>query len=323
MPGPQKLQILGRRFLYHTVTMTEFDRRPASPLFRDSPLTWLATRYRVLLLRRALNRGVEILRYALVRPKKRLFFSIVSTQRNSGRDVLRCLDSVHAQHYPRDGYHHLLIDDASEDETPDLIEAWLEENPGHSVELVSRDARRGGTANTLDGLQRAKAGSIVIELNGDDWLPDPGVLTFLNKVYQDPCIWMTYNTLRLSTGSIPFQVPPPRTVRRARSFRKHPWVTGHLHTFRKQLFEHVPEEVLIDPETGEHWLSSDDIALYLSMLELAGDHAKHLWRITYVYNFHEQTEHRLDRKGQLERERRIRTGRQAEELDSLQVPEED
>ena len=235
--------------------------------------------------------------------------------------MVRCLDSVRTQRYPRDKYHHVLIDDSSNDETPDLIENWQAQHPDHNVEFVRRRNRRGGTRNTLDGIKRAQPNSIVIELNGDDWLPDPGVFAFLNKVYQDPSVWMTYNTLRESTGIIPFQLPLPRAIRRARSFREHPWVTSHLHTFRRPLFNHVPEEVLIDPETGEFWLSADDIALYLYMLELAGDHAKHLWRITYIYNFHEQTEYRLDRKGQLDREQRIRSGRKAEVLDSIEIQE--
>jgi glycosyltransferase involved in cell wall biosynthesis len=241
----------------------------------------------------------------------------VSTQRNAGRDVLRCLDSVERQHYPKDSYRHLLIDDSSSDDTLNIIEAWCQHHPGHNVDLVKRSQRRGGTWNTLDGIRQVDGESIVIELNGDDWLPDSRVLAFLNKVYQDPDIWMTYNTQRESTGLIPFQLPPPREIRRTRAYREFPWATSHLHTFRRPLFNHVPEEVMIDPDTGENWASADDVALYFSMLELAGDHARHLWRITCLYNFHEQTEYRLDRDGQLDREDRIRNIAGAEALDTL------
>jgi glycosyltransferase involved in cell wall biosynthesis len=283
----------------------------------SSPLTWLTGRYRVRLLLRAAGRAREVARYALVRPRHRHHFHIASTQRNAGCDILRCLDSVYGQRYPKDGFRHLVIDDASTDDTRALIEEWCEQHPGHTVELVQRSQQRGGTRNTLDGIRKAGSQSIVIELNGDDWLPDPGVLSFLNKVYQDPEVWMTYNTQRESTGVIPFQLPPPRAIREKRAFRDHPWATSHLHSFRRRLFDHVPEEVMIDPETGEFWQSADDVALYLWMLELAGDHARHLWRITYFYNFHDQTEYRLDRDGQLARERRIRNFTKAEALDAL------
>lgn len=283
----------------------------------SNPLTWLIGRYRVRLLLRAAGRTREAVRYALVRPRLRNHFHIVSTQRNAGHDAVRCLNSVERQHYPKDSYRHLLIDDSSSDDTLNIIEAWCQHHPCHNVDLVKRSQRRGGTWNTLDGIRQVDGESIVIELNGDDWLPDPGVLSFLNKVYRDPEVWMTYNTQRESTGVIPFQLPPPREVRGNRSYRDYPWATSHLHTFRRALFDHVSEEVMIDPDTGEYWASADDVALYLWMLELAGDHARHLWRITCHYNFHEQTEYRLDREGQLEREYRIRSRSRAEALDAL------
>ena len=168
--------------------------------FVTNPLTWLMSRYRVRLLLRAAGRAREAVRYVLVKPQRRNHFHIVSTQRNAGRDVLRCLDSVHHQRYPKDRLRHLVIDDASTDDTPGLIEKWCEQHPGHTVELVQRSRRRGGTWNTLDGIRQVDSESVVIELNGDDRLPDPGVLAFLNKVYQDPEVWMTYNTQRESNG---------------------------------------------------------------------------------------------------------------------------
>ena len=280
-------------------------------------LSWFLSRYRVRLLLRAVGRCGEILRYAAVRARQTHHFHIVSTQRNAGRDVIACLDSVADQRYPKERYRHLLIDDASTDNTPEIIDKWCECHPDHNVHFVKRPQHRGGTWNTLDGIRQAKPDAIVIELNGDDRLPDPGVFRFLNKVYQNPSVWMTYNTLRESTGVIPFQLPPPPDVRKNCSYRSHPWATSHLHSFRRELFDHVPEDVMIDPETGAYWKSADDIALYLCMLELAGDHARHLWRITYHYNFHQQTEYRLDREGQLDREQRIRNQAGATPLDVL------
>ena len=297
--------------------MTEYPPEPTLPRFGDNPLGWLGSRYRVRLVRRAVARAAEILRYALVKPRHVNFFHIVSTQRNAGSKVLDCLDSVEQQDYAKAAYRHLVIDDSSTDDTLDLIGSWCSRHSENRVELVTRSERCGGTWNTLDGIRRAESQSIVIELNGDDQLPDPGVLAFLNKVYQDPEVWITYNTQRQSNGVIPIQLPPPRRIRSSRTYRDHPWSTSHLHSFRRKLFDHVPDEVMIDPETGELWRSADDVALYLWMLELAGEHARHIWRITNLYNFHEQTEERLDREGQLVRERRIRQGTRAQQLDRL------
>ena len=91
------------------------------------------------------------------------------------------------------------------DGTPKIINNWLAEHPGNSVNFVHNGERVGMLANNLAGFRRAADGDIGIELNGDDWLPDPGVLTFLNKVYDDNDVWMTYNTLRQTDGTILFQ----------------------------------------------------------------------------------------------------------------------
>ena len=64
--------------------------------------------------------------------------------------------------------------------------------------------------------------------------------------------------------------------------------------------------VTLDPETGHYWMSSVDLAHYLPMLELAGHHARHLVRITYVYNLHDQSIFLSGRDAQVRCERRIR-----------------
>jgi hypothetical protein len=68
----------------------------------------------------------------------------------------------------------------------------------------------------------------------------------------------------------------------------------------------LKEETFIDPQTGSYWESADDQAIYLSMLELSGRHAKHIYRTTYIYNYHENADDRLDYSGSADRAARIR-----------------
>ena len=284
--------------------------RPAEPSEGShepgGALRWLLNRYRVRLMIRSVGRGAEILRSVVVRPRKLHRFHIVSSERNTGHFARRCLDSVSSQRYPKSRVTHVLIDDASTDDSHQQISAWLEAHPGHRVRYIRRDVRRGMLANNLDGFAVSEPGSIGIELNGDDWLPDPGVLAFLNLVYQDPEVWMTYNTLRQVDGDMPFLLPPARHTRRSRSWRRAPWVTSHLHTFRIELFWSLPPEQLVDPATGRPWDMAQDMAVYLALLELGGHHARHLWRVTCCYNPHADSDHVRDRAGQLEVEARIR-----------------
>jgi len=282
-----------------------------------SPVDWFAKRYHVLLLRRALGRCFEILRYAVVHPRKMQRFHVVSAQRNMGDVAVNCLQSVYDQKYPSDLFRHIFIDDASTDDTATLVEAWLLDHPDHRVEFIRRSDRLGMLANNLKGFELAEEDSVGIELNGDDWLPDPGVLRFLNKVYSGEDVWMTYNTLRQTDGTILFQVPPSRAVRRNRSYRQQPWATSHLRTFRIALYHLIPDQHLEDPTTGTFWDMAPDMAVYLAMLEMAGEHARHIFRITCTYYPHAMSEHILDRTAQLAADQRIRALQPCQPLKGL------
>ena len=263
--------------------------------------------------------SLETSKYSQVTPEKDQFYWIVSCERNVGEAAIKCLESVYKQAYDRRLFKHHFIDDASTDNTDLLIRNWLKQHPDHNVDYISRPNRVGGTANTVAGFRVAPSDSIVLEVNGDDWLPDNNVLQFLNKVYDDPDIWMTYNTFMYSNGRSPeYNHPYPARIVAKGDYRKYKkWVGQHLHSFRAKLFSHLKEETFIDPETGEYWGSADDQAIYLSMLELAGKHARHIYRTTYIYNYHEYADNRLDHAGSVDRETRIRQMKKYSSLDSL------
>ncbi len=142
----------------------------------------------------------------------------------------------------------------------------------------------GGTANTVRAFRAAPPESVVVELNGDDRLADRYVLRFLNKVYADEEVWCTYNTKKHSNRRSVLSRPIPQHVIDTNTFREATWESSHPRTFRASLFSHIRDETLIDPETGEYWARADDQAYFLAMLELAGGHSRHLYRISYVYS---------------------------------------
>jgi glycosyltransferase involved in cell wall biosynthesis len=274
---------------------------------------------RKLLFVRRIKVFQEYLRYLYVGGNKRHNFFVVSCQRNAGSAAAKCLDSVYYQKYERKFVRHIFIDDASTDNTDNIVRSWLARHPDNNVKYIQFGERRGGTANTLYGMELAEPGSIVVELNGDDWLADKSVLRFLNKVYADENVWMTYNTLRYLNGFPALWAKEvPKDVIERNGFRDgQEWITSALHTFRKKLFDHIEAETFIDPQTGELWESSDDQALYLSMLELSGHHSRHLHRVTYVYNFREDSHCFSGNEESEARARRIRQMKRYEPLVKL------
>jgi hypothetical protein len=269
-------------------------------------------------LRRKFLAASEIICYALVRPA-RLRFVIVSCERNAGDYALRCLESVYQQDYDRTLIRHLFVDDASEDGTHEKVQDWLQAHPDHSVEYLHRDSRQGGTANTREGFSSAEKGTVIIELNGDDWLPDSKVLDFYSRVYADQSVWMTYNSCRVKNGP-PWELARPcsRQTIENNAFRDMPdWSASHLHTFRSELFSHLDDDVFIDPMTGEYWECADDQAIYLGMLELAGKHSKHLNRMTCIYNFWEESHSYSDNEKSVATANRIRQLKRYQPLQEL------
>jgi hypothetical protein len=133
------------------------------------------------------------------------------------------------------------------------------------------------------------------------------VLSYLNLLYQDPEVWMTYNTWVFPDGRAALNCQPiAERVVRENTFRDAPWSSSHLHSFRAKLFRHVRDESLTDPETGDFFRSAVDMAHYFPMLELAGSHARHVQRVLYVYNLNATSIQSHDRERQLACEKRIR-----------------
>ena len=262
-------------------------------------------------------RILEAVRLFFVAPKQSCCFHIVSCERNSGQAAIKCLDSVYTQHYPRHLVRHVFIDDASSDDTHNMILEWLHDNPDHNVDYIRNNKHRGGCANNLTGFRMAPSGSILLELNGDDWLPDPGVLKYLNKFYNNPNVWMTYNTLKTSEGRLIKPFPIPKHVIETNTFRENNAYGRALHSFRQELFLYLKKESLIDTETGDFFASGDDKAFYFSLQELAGTHARHLYRTTYVYNFDGYALDYGTTEEQEARTQRIRQIQKCEPLETL------
>lgn len=268
---------------------------------------FLAERAPVVEATHRVRRVIETADHASVTPSHPQRFYVVSCARNAGEAAVRCLDSVYGQRHPSDRIEHVYLDDASSDDTRQRIRGWLGTHPDHRVTYIETTARRGGTKNTLVTFREAPLGSIVVELNGDDWLPDDGVLAHLDTLYADPSVWMTYNSCAFSDGRMrALNRPYPDATVRDGSYRDADWHAGALRTFRAELFSHVADDELIDPATGTYWESADDMVIFLALLELSGGHARHVERATYVYNHRETSEDRRDLAGGRKRGERIR-----------------
>ena len=148
------------------------------------------------------RRLCEIIRFSTTKPNNEITFWVVSAQYNAGEATLKCLDSVYNQDLPKSRVKHIFIDNASINNTPELIESWLAKHSDHNVEYIRNEKNMNIAYNLYTAFKRAPKGNISMQLDGDNWLADSKSLSFLTKVYADKNIWTTFNTWRSSDKKI-------------------------------------------------------------------------------------------------------------------------
>ena len=209
---------------------------------------------------------------------------------NADKWIGGCLQSIVSQNY--DNYKVIVIDDHSGDCTWDIIKEF-------DVMAYRNYQRVGsGLANIAQGIYRGSDNKddIIVTVDGDDCLVDNGVLSYLNKVYQQD-IWMTYGSfLPLSkrykntcqdlsythtfddNGEHLYSHLTPSTYRKSGV-----WVTSHLRTFKRWLWDKIDDNDLRD-ENGDYFRMGWDLAFMYPMIEMAGSHLKFIDKVLYMYN---------------------------------------
>jgi hypothetical protein len=87
---------------------------------------------------------------------------------------------------------------------------------------------------------------IVVIVDGDDWLAYDGVFSFLNTLYADPDVWLTYGQYKkYPTGELGICKDFPAFVIATHAFRRYTWVSSYLRTFYAWLFKRIRIEDLM------------------------------------------------------------------------------
>jgi len=132
---------------------------------------------------------------------------------------------------------------------------------------------------------------LLIEVDGDDWLPDSKVFERINNVYKDPNVWIANGSFKYSNGTHGFSSPQTNFE----NLRNSRFTASHIRTWRAFLWRNIKEEDLRD-ENGDYWQWSGDLCFMFPMLEMSGpEHYKFMSEINYVYNGENPiNEHKVD-----------------------------
>jgi len=208
----------------------------------------------------------------------------------------RNLRSVFMQQYSN--YRVIYIDDCSEDGTYELVGQYVKEcNQKDRVLILGNNVRGGALANHYKAVHMCADHEIVINLDGDDWLKHEQVFAYINKVYSNPHVWLTYGSYEnYPSGKLgECSRPIPTMVRDNNAYREHTYITSHLRTFYAGLFKQIKLGDLL--YNGQFFQAACDTAFMFPMLEMARDRVAYLKEIFYVYN--QSNPHNHFRKGVL------------------------
>jgi FkbM family methyltransferase len=219
-------------------------------------------------------------------------FVIVSPFWNAENYIEKCIKSVASQDY--ENYHHILIDDLSDDNgwnrAKDLIETFPEEIK-EKFTLIKNPKNRGAIKNQLSAIKDYAADDdIIMLLDGDDWLVNNNsIFHYYNDIYNRGYEF-TYGSMWSIADNIPLIAQDyPKNVKNTRSYRncKFTWNLPYTHfrTFKAQLLNNINDNVFKD--SNNEWMRAGaDVPLFYNLIE-AADPAKVYCNKEIVYNYND------------------------------------
>jgi glycosyltransferase involved in cell wall biosynthesis len=217
-------------------------------------------------------------------------FKIVIPSYNNAEWVEPNLASILNQTYTN--YEVLYIDDASTDNTFELVDAIVGDNPLFTIRRNPENMRRG--YNTSPKVLKEffdDDEDILVYVDGDDWLAYPDTLERLNKYYNEKDPWMTYGQMVVWKGGDEYSWPFPQNshypdvVHQNNSYRKDLWRASHLRTFKWHLYKKIQENSLKYTLTQKYYLHAEDLAGSFPCLEMCpAEKIGVLDFVTYTFN---------------------------------------
>lgn len=214
-------------------------------------------------------------------------FKIIIPMYNCSPFATMCLASVRTQDY--NNWQAIVIVEPCDDNTYEIVSSYIAWTNDPRFTLIKNGIRKNVPKNHIDGvtLSNPSNDDVIVLLDGDDSFYSTDVLSYLDKVYSNPDIWITWGSYTQRGGngspggaSIP-QPSPENDPHKGQRW----WRYSHLKTFRYKLFKHIKDEDLREKDTGNYYTVAGDMALMFPMVEMAGPkHSMFIKKILYEYN---------------------------------------
>jgi len=203
---------------------------------------------------------------------------ILTTTYNCENFVERSLLTIMTQRFK--DFKCYITDDMSTDNTVDIIKKTISGDDRFIlIENKEKMYQPGNYDQVIRGLN-IPDDEICVEVDGDDWLPNSNVLSFINDVYKDENVWMTSGSFKYHDNRPGFANPPSNFV----NIRNQAFTLSHMRTWKSWLWKKIKEVDLKD-DIGNYWSVAGDLSFMFPMLEMSGEkHFKFIPDVLYIYN---------------------------------------
>lgn len=203
---------------------------------------------------------------------------ILTTSYNCEKFIEKSLLSIMSQRFK--DFKCYITDDMSTDNTVSVIKKTIE-GDGRFVLIENKIKmyQPGNYDQVIRGMNIPDE-EICVEIDGDDWLPNPNVLDSVNKIYQDENVWMTSGSFKYHDGRPGFANPPTNFI----NIRNQTFTLSHMRTWKSWLWKKINVDDLKN-SNGEYWSVAGDLSFMFPMVEMSGEeHFKFIPEVLYVYN---------------------------------------
>jgi glycosyltransferase involved in cell wall biosynthesis len=206
---------------------------------------------------------------------------IFSCGHNCAPYIKKHMLSIQKQTYKN--YKHVIIDDASTDDTYLEIMDYADDKTVVIRNQFNYKWLKNAVMHLYKQIESDRDIIAIVDL--DDWLPHDSVFQILNDTYKTHDCWVTYGKyVDSQSGKIWPSHGARRRVMETRNFRTSEWVYVHLQTFRAFLFKKIDPEDFKGPD-GEYAPCSYDRAVMYPILEMASaEKIFYIKKGMYVYN---------------------------------------
>ena len=204
---------------------------------------------------------------------------IVTTLYNAENYIERCLFSIKTQTFKN--FKCYITDDLSTDNSVNLVKNFIKNDDRFIlIKNTEKMYQPGNYDQVIRNNPNIDDNDVIVEIDGDDWLPDSETLQRIDKVYSNQNVWIANGSFKYSNGSPGFSSKQEITD----DLRKIRFTATHIRTWRAFLWRNIKIDDLKDDD-GIYWKVTGDLSFMYPMLEMSGnEHYKFMSDINYVYN---------------------------------------